>query len=435
MRRREFLFSLGALAFRQRPRLRVDGARLNSTLTELSQFGRTPEGGISRVAYSDADLDGRAYAMGLMRQAGLDVTIDFAGNILGRRRGIDPDVPPLMFGSHTDSVPHGGNYDGQVGSMAAIEIAQTLEDARVTTRHPLEVVIFQNEENGKTGSRAMVGELTDGELDQPSHTDKTLGEGIAFIGGDPGRLDEAVRRPGNIAAYLELHIEQGAILYEKSIDIGVVEGIVGIKRWNVTIRGRANHAGTTPMGQRHDAMLTAGRFVDAVHRVATELPGRQVATVGRIVAHPGAPNVIPGEVTLSLEIRDLEMTEIDEVYRGIEKQGQALAARNGTSIELQQYYVSRSAPTDERLRRLVADASEALGLSTHSMPSGAGHDAQSIALLAPVGMIFIPSVDGISHSPDELSRPSDIEAGTNVLLQTLLATDRLDLPGRARRAR
>ena len=435
MRRREFLFSLGALAFRQHPRLRVDGARLNGTLTELSQFGRTPEGGISRVAYSDADLDGRAYAMGLMRQAGLDVTIDFAGNVLGRRRGTEPDLPPLMFGSHTDSVPHGGNYDGQVGSMAAIEIAQTLEDARVTTRHPLEVVIFQNEENGKTGSRAMAGELTDGELDQPSHTDKTdktVREGIAFIGGDPGRLDEAVRRPGNIAAYLELHIEQGAILYEKSIDIGVVEGIVGIKRWNVTIRGRANHAGTTPMGERHDAMLTAGRFVDAVHRVATELPGRQVATVGRIAAHPGAPNVIPGEVTLSLEIRDLEMTKIDEVYRGIEKQGQALAARNGTSIELQQYYVSRSAPTDERLRRLVADASEASGLSTHSMPSGAGHDAQSIALLAPVGMIFIPSVDGISHSPDELSRPSDIEAGTNVLLQTLLATDRLDLPGRAR---
>ena len=430
MHRREFLFGLGAFAFRQRSRVRVDGARLNGTLAELSRFGRTPEGGISRVAYSNADLDGRAYAMALMRQAGLDVTIDFAGNILGRRRGIDPDLPPLMFGSHTDSVPHGGNYDGQVGSMAAIEIAQTLEDAGATTRHPLEVVIFQNEENGKTGSRAMARELTDGELDQPSYTDntdKTIGEGIAFIGGDPGRLDEAGRRAGDIAAYLELHIEQGAILYEKSIDIGIVEGIVGIKRWNVTIRGRANHAGTTPMSQRNDAMLTAGRFVDAVHRVATELPGRQVATVGRIAAHPGAPNVIPGEVTLSLEIRDLEMTKIDEVYRGVEKQGQALAARNGTSIELQQYYVSRAAPTDERVRRLVADASEALGLSTLSMPSGAGHDAQSIALLAPVGMIFIPSVDGISHSPDELSRPSDIEAGANVLLQTLLATDRLDL--------
>ena len=427
MHRREFLFSLGAFGFRQRPRLRVDGERLNSTLAELSRFGRTPEGGINRVAYSDADLEGRAYAMGLMRQAGLDVTIDHAGNILGRRRGIDPDLPPLMFGSHTDSVPHGGNYDGQVGSMAAIEIAQTLEDAGVTTRHPLEVVIFQNEENGKTGSRAMAGELTDNELDQPSHTKKTLGEGIAFIGGDPGRLDEAGRGPGDIAAYLELHIEQGAILYESSIDIGVVEGIVGIKRWNVTIRGRANHAGTTPMGQRHDAMLTAGRFIDAVHRVVTELPGRQVATVGRIAAHPGAPNVIPGEVTLSLEIRDLEMTKIDEVCRFIEKQGQALAARNGTTIELQQYYVSRAAPTDERLRRLVADASEALGLSTLSMPSGAGHDAQSIALLAPVGMIFIPSVDGISHSPDELSRPSDIEAGANVLLQTVLATDALDL--------
>ena len=210
MHRREFLFSLGSVAFRQRPRLRVDGARLNDTLTELPQFGRTPEGGISRVAYSDADLDGRAYAMGLMRQAGLDVTIDFAGNILGRRPGIDSNLPPVMFGSHIDSVPHGGNYDGQVGSMAAIEIAQTLADAGVTTEHPLEVVIFQNEENGKTGSRAMAVELTDGELDQPSHTDKTLGEGIAFIGGDPGRLDEAGRRPGDIAAYLELHIEQGS---------------------------------------------------------------------------------------------------------------------------------------------------------------------------------------------------------------------------------
>ena len=422
VRRREFLVGLGAFVLRQRAELRVDGARLNESLRELSRFGRTPEGGISRVAYSDADVEGRAYAMELMRAAGLDPSIDLAGNILGRRAGRE-DRPPLMFGSHIDSVPHGGNFDGQIGSMAAIEVARTLMDAGVTTRHPLEVVIFQNEENGKTGSRAMVGELSEGELDLPSHTDKTLGEGIAFIGGDPERIDDAVRREGDVSAFLELHIEQGAVLYEESIDIGVVEGIVGIKRWNVTARGHANHAGTTPMAQRRDPMVTAGRFIDAVERVATEIPGRHVATVGRIDAHPGAPNVIPGEVALSLEIRDLDMARIDDVFRAIESQAHNLAARNETSVELDEYYVSRAAPTDERLRKLVADSAENLGLSTLSMPSGAGHDAQSIALIAPAGMIFIPSVDGISHSPDELSRPEDIEAGANVLLRTLLEVD------------
>ncbi len=367
--------------------------------------------------------------MELMRAAGLAASIDHAGNVLGRRDGTDASLPPLMLGSHIDSVPHGGNYDGQVGSMGAIEVAHALNDAGSATRHPLEVVLFQNEENGKTGSRALSGEIRDGELDFPSHTDKTIGEGIAFIGGDPAKLDEVRREPGDIAAYLELHIEQGAILDERSIDIGVVEGIVGIKRWNVTVTGSANHAGTTPMDQRHDAMLTAGRFVDAVNAVATEMSGRHVATVGKIEAHPGAPNVIPGRVELSLEIRDLEMDKIDRVFEAVAEAAGELALRNETTIALEQYYLSRAAPTDTRLREIVASSAERLGLSTLWMPSGAGHDAQSIARLAPVGMIFIPSVAGISHSPKEYSHPEAIEAGTNVLLQTLLATDALDLSG------
>jgi len=402
---------------------------LNRHLRELSRFGKTAEGGISRVAYSDADVEGRAYAMGLMRAAGLDVSVDTAGNVIGRRRGEDENLPPLMMGSHIDSVPDGGNYDGQVGSMAAIEVAQTLSAAGVTTRHPLEVVLFQNEENGKTGSRALVGELGARELDLPSHTEKSLREGIAFLGGDPSRLDEAVRRPGDVAAFLELHIEQGAILDRRGIDIGVVEGIVGIKRWNVTIAGAANHAGTTPMAERHDAMLTAGRFIDQVNAVATETAGRHVATVGKLQAHPGAPNVIAGRVDVTLEIRDLEMSKIDRLLEAIERESRTLAKRNGTTIGFDLYYVSRAAPTDERLRRLVASSARSLGLSTLSMPSGAGHDAQSLALIAPVGMIFIPSVNGISHAPEELSRPADIEAGANVLLETLLGADVLDLPG------
>lgn len=401
---------------------RVDGERVNRHLTELSRFGRTPEGGISRVAYSEADLEGRAFAMELMREAGLEVGIDTAGNIVGRRAG-GSDLPPLMMGSHIDSVPHGGNFDGQVGSMGAIEVAQTLAEHGIVTRHPLEVVLFQNEENGKTGSRAIAGELEARELNLPSHTEQTIGEGIATIGGDPSKLDEAVRRRGDIAAYLELHIEQGAVLDAQQIDIGVVEGIVGIKRWNVAIEGFANHAGTTPMADRHDAMLTAGRFIDAVNAVVTETPGRQVATVGRLRAHPGAPNVVAGRVELSLEIRDLSMAKIDVLFLRIERAGRELAARNGTRIELDEYYLSRAALTAPELQSIVTASATELGLSTLSMPSGAGHDAQSIALLAPVGMIFIPSVEGVSHSPKELSRPDDIEAGTNVLLQSLLRAD------------
>ncbi|MCH7473971.1 MAG: Zn-dependent hydrolase [Gemmatimonadetes bacterium] len=413
--------------WRQQATLRVDGRRVNGHLRELAEFGKNAQGGISRVAYSEADLAGREYVMGLMRAAQLDPSIDAAGNIIGRRAGRDPTLPPLMLGSHIDSVPEGGNYDGQVGSMAAIEVAHTLADHALVTRHPLEVAIFQNEEGGKTGSRALSGEVEPAEFDLVTRSGLTIGEGIGAIGGDRSRFASVRRRPGSIAAYLELHIEQGAILDKGDIDIGVVEGIVGIKRWRVTVEGFANHAGTTPMDDRQDALLAASRFVDAVNRVVTEMPGRQVGTVGQLTAEPGAPNVVPGRVTLSVEIRDLEMDKIDAVYRGVEAEGHRIGEQTGTTFDFEQFYTSYAAPTDERIRRLVAEAAGELALTSLRMPSGAGHDAQSIALLAPVGMIFIPSVDGISHSPREFSHPEDVENGANVLLRTLLKLDAVDL--------
>ncbi len=286
---------------------------------------------------------------------------------------------------------------------------------------------FQNEEGGKTGSRLLSGEVAPQELDIVTYSGFSIGEGMRRLGGNPDDLEGLRRHAGDIAAYLELHIEQGAVLEREGIAIGVVEGIVGIKRWNVTIDGFANHAGTTPMDQRRDAMLGAGRFIDAVHRTARRIPGRQVATVGRLQALPGAPNVIPGRVVLSLEIRDLAMEKIDTVYEAIRGEGLAIGEETGTTFAFDQFYVSRAAPTDERLRRLVADAAADLGLTFMPMPSGAGHDAQSIALLAPVGMIFVPSRSGISHSPLEFSHPDDIVAGIDVLLHTLLALDAMDL--------
>jgi N-carbamoyl-L-amino-acid hydrolase len=425
--RRQFLF-LSALAFaRASTGIPVNGRRLNGRLEELAAFGRTPEGGISRVAFSKADRAARELAMSWMREAGLSVRVDAAANLIGRREGEDRTLPPLLFGSHLDSVPDGGNYDGQVGSVAAIEVAQCLKEKGVGTRHPIEVVVFTNEENGKTGSRAMAGELQEGELSLPSHTEKSIAEGISFLGGDPARIDEARRKPGEVFAFLELHIEQGAVLDRRGIDVGVVEGIVGIERWNVRVDGFANHAGTTPMDERQDALLTASRIVEAVNRIAVETKGRHVATVGKITPHPGAPNVIPGRVDLTLEVRDLEMEKIGEIRTAIEAEANRIASKNGTRVSFEKYYESRGAPADERLRQVIRRSAESLGLSTHSLPSGAGHDAQSLALIAPMGMIFVPSVGGVSHSPKELTSEEDCEAGANVLLQSILATDALAL--------
>ncbi len=429
--RREFnlalLLSLGGLSFRHAPaqtQLRVNGDRIMKHILALAEFGKNPQGGVSRVAYSDADKQGREYVLGLMREAKLDVFIDAAGNLIGRRDGSANGLKPLLFGSHIDTVPEGGNYDGVVGSMGAIEVAQTLAENNVITRHPLEVVIFQNEEGGLIGSRAMDGELTERELDLVSRSGKTIGEGIRFIGGDTSKLADVRRKKGDIAAYLELHIEQGATLDTEKIKIGVVEGIVGINWWDVTIEGFANHAGTTAMNNRQDALLAAAKFIEAVNRIVTSVPGRQVGTVGRINALPGAPNVIPGKVVLSLELRDLDAAKINQLYEQIHAEAQRIAAAGRTKFDFKEINVNIPAPTDPRIRTLISEAARELGLSTKLLPSGAGHDAQDMAQLGPVGMIFVPSVGGISHSPREFSHPQDIANGANVLLHTLLKLDR-----------
>lgn len=433
MNRREFtqhaalaLVALGTPAPRARSQgqLRVNGERLHANLAALGRIGRNPAtGGINRLAFSDADREARTFVTDLMRAAGLRTSVDAAGNLIGRRAGRDGTLAPLMLGSHIDSVPEGGNYDGPVGSLAAIEVGHTLAEHNVATRHPLEVVIFSNEEGGKTGSRAMSGEVEARELDLVTASGKTIRDGLAFIGGEPGNLDRARRARGTIAAFLELHVEQGGVLERGGIDIGVVMGIVGIKRWNVTVTGFANHAGTTPMDARQDALLAAGRFIDAVHRTARGMPGSQVATVGRIAAEPGAPNVIPGRVTLSLEVRDLDAAKMDQVFGEIQRAAETIGRETATTFEFQLFYTSHAAPTDEALRLLIEEAAAGLRFSTQRMPSGAGHDAQSIALLAPVAMIFVPSVGGISHAPRELTHPEDVAAGATLLLHTLLKAD------------
>ena len=404
--------------------LRGNPDRMEQRIKALSAFGANADGGVDRIAFSEADLAGRVHIMDLMRQVGLSVRLDTAGNIIGRREGSEPDLPVIMFGSHIDSVPGGGNYDGDVGVIGAIEVIQLLQDNGIRTRHPLEVVSFTDEEGGLTGSSAMIGGVDYRMLSEVSHSGMTIGEGIRAVGGDPNRLDLAERKPGELKAFIELHIEQGAFLDEENIDIGVVEGIVGIRWWDVTIEGLANHAGTTPMNRRWDAMVSAAEYILAVNRVATSMPGGQVATVGKIRALPGAPNVIPGEVVLSLEIRDLSAAKMQRVFDEISREAERIADARFTPIRHAEIGVaSLPAPTNERMRRIIAASADDLGLSFKFMPSGAGHDAQDMTFITPTGMIFVPSVEGISHSPKEFTAAEDMANGASVLLRTVLEID------------
>jgi len=397
--------------------------RMQLRIMQLSTFGANPVGGVSRVAFSEFDIEARKYIATLMTEAGLKVRIDTAGNLIGSRAG-QQFLAPIMFGSHIDSVPGGGNYDGDVGVIGALEVAQLLHDNRIPTRHALQVVVFSDEEGGLTGSRAMVGKLDASALQVKSHSGLTIAEGLRAIGGNPERLHEALRKPGELTAFLELHIEQGGILDEEGIEIGVVTGIVGIQWWDIVITGVANHAGTTPMDARHDAMLSAAELVLAINEIITAVPGSQVGTVGRLHAEPGAPNVIPGKVTMSLEIRDLSADTIWNMFQLIEARAAIIAGQRGTSIIFQHVPVdAEPAPTDERLQHIISRSAESLGLSSKYMPSGAGHDAQDMAQIAPTGMIFVPSAGGVSHAPDEYTSPQDMANGANVLLRAVLAVD------------
>lgn len=420
---------LGASEFRQSARsYTINPRRLRANLEALAQIGGDPQGGVTRVAWTRADIDGRRFVRDtLMPAARLDVRVDAAGSIIGRREGKEK-LPVILFGSHIDTVPQGGIFDGALGSLAAIEILHTLAERGIVTRHPLECVIWSNEEGahygrGLFGSRAVVGEFEPGELDEKDEQGVHIRDAVGGIGGDLSRIKEALRKPGEIAAYLELHIEQGGVLDAADVSIGVVEGIVGIVRYQVTVTGQANHAGTTPMPDRHDALVAASQLVIAVREETVRGPGRQVGTVGKLSVHPDVPNIIPGQVELVIELRDLSMETIEGIHKRIEARAAQISAASGTRITLIPTSSHQPALSTPWVRDVIAQEAKAAGLKTLSMPSGAGHDAQMVARVAPMGMIFVPSIGGISHSPRESTRWEDAADGCEVLCRAILAID------------
>lgn len=402
--------------------LSINGDRLNTSIARLSQIGRTETGGIDRVAYSPADIEARNLIQRWMTEAGMSVRLDTAGNIIGRYAGTDTHAPALATGSHIDTVPNGGRYDGAYGVLAGLEVVRSLHEHQKRLHHPIEVIVFTDEESSMIGSKAIAGHI----VPNPSYYGRLDGTSIqtclAQIGGDWGQIATAQRRSEEIAAFVELHVEQGPVLETAGVQIGIVEGIVGQRRYYISVMGMARHAGTTPMGMRQDALVAAAQIVLAVNRIANQ-PGQQVATVGWMEVLPNAANTIPGQVNLKLDIRDLSNAHIDAMMLELQQTMEAIAIETGTEIQIQPRLHNDPAPARLHIQAAIAEVCQKLGLSAMKLPSRASHDAQEMATLTDMGMIFVPSQAGVSHAETEYTSPEQCAMGAEVLLQTLLKLD------------
>ena len=402
----------------------IDLERMQRRLEALTtpELGGTPAGGMSRLALSDADRAARDLFVGWLRELELAVRVDDFGNIFGRRAGADPDAAPVLVGSHLDTVPGGGRFDGILGVVAALEVASALEDAGATTRRPVEVVDYTNEEGARfTPAMLASGGLTgvfsrDYVYSRADREGRTFGDELARI----GYRGEEGARPGEIAASLELHIEQGPVLEAGGESVGVVEGVVGIGWYWVTVRGQSAHAGPTPMAMRRDAMVAAARMIAAARDLARQR-GDVNATTGVLTPEPGVINVIPPTVTFSLDLRAREDAAHDAALAAARERFAAIAAEEGVAVEVAEHWRVPPTPFDAAIK----DRAEALcrerSYSVRRLWAGAGHDSQYLARVAPTAMLFVPTIGGLSHCETEDAPWPDIAKATDVLLT--LATE------------
>ncbi|MER6631808.1 Zn-dependent hydrolase [Streptomyces sp. NPDC000987] len=403
--------------------LRADGVRMLATLRGLDDCGADPRGGVTRLGFTPEEDAARDYLRRVAAECGLTSEIDQAGNLVIRRAHVS-DRPALVMGSHLDTVPRGGTLDGTYGVIAALEVLRVLTEHQVPLAYEPVVVAFANEEGAHVpvpfwGSLAVAGRLPDptGVVDRNG---VPLSEALARAGGSIDAVDRAAWAPGSVAAYLEIHIEQGPVLEAAGVPIGVVDAIVGRTIVEFEVTGRQMHAGTTPMNQRWDALVVAARLVLAIEAVAKDDKLCAAGTVGILDALPGQTNVIPGLVRMSAEIRDGDMDRLRKAEAAILAEAQRLAGVHGVGIESRVTMRSEAVSTAEPLREAIRRAAGHLGLAYLPMYSGAGHDAQIVAAVAPIAVIFVPSVGGVSHAPEEYTAPEDLVTGANVLLHTAL---------------
>ncbi|MFB3817825.1 MAG: Zn-dependent hydrolase [Candidatus Methylomirabilales bacterium] len=401
----------------------MDRRWIEATLDGIARFGKG-ERGFSRLVFGDAECAAVDHLAGLMREAGLAVRRDAFGNLIGRLEGREPGAPAVATGSHLDTVPEGGNFDGVTGVVAGLGAVMRLT-ASGRPRHPLEVLCFRGEESsrfsvGTMGSKAMTGAASlEAWRKLQDHGGTTLAQALAARGLDLERLPEAVRRPGELKAFVELHIEQGPVLEEAGIPIGVVEAIAAPIRLKVTVEGMASHSGTTPMGKRRDALVTAAHIVLAVQEEATRRADRRiVGTVAVMKVHPGAINVVPGRVEMWVDLRGID-AETLAVAQAVRDAAAAIALREGTAAHIETLSAETPVPMNATVVAAIEAACQRLGLAARRMPSGAGHDAMNLAKIAPAGMIFIPCRGGVSHNPAEHASLDAICTGMEVLAETL----------------
>jgi N-carbamoyl-L-amino-acid hydrolase len=403
---------------------RADGARMLDCLRELAKIGADPRGGLTRLGLTAAESQARAFISELSRSAGLVAEIDPAANLLIRRPAADPGKPVLLMGSHLDTIVQGGWLDGAFGVAAAVEVLRGITELGPDLSCEPVAVVFANEEGALIqepfwGSRALCGVLGDA----PASADdagRPARDYLVDAGGDPGRLAEAAWAPDRIRAYLEPHIEQGPVLERLGIPIGIVDGIVGRTILETEIQGEQQHAGTTPMSDRRDALAAAAEFLLRIRQIAAEDHVCSTATVGHLEVSPNTTNTIPGLVRLRADLRDTDPGRLIRAESAVRAAGARTQRETGCEITVRTAHQSAPARTDPELRQVIADAAAELGLPGHVMPSGAGHDAQIVARIAPVGMIFVPSRGGVSHAPSEDSSDAALMHGADVLLGAAL---------------
>jgi beta-ureidopropionase / N-carbamoyl-L-amino-acid hydrolase len=404
--------------------LRVNGARLRSTLEEMAKIGATPGGGVHRLALSDEDKRARDLFVTWLKEIDLDVTVDEMGNIFGRRSGSDDSREPVMFGSHIDSQPKGGRFDGILGVMGALEAMRTVHENKVQTERPLVIVDWTNEEGSRFAPAMVASGVWAGALERDwvyARTDisgKKQGDElqrIGYKGAVPAR-----KRPTH--AYYEYHIEQGPMLERLGRTIGAPKGILCLHWYDVYLQGEANQVGPTPMEGRHDALCAAAEMILATNTLPERMKGNMVATVGEIQNGPNSRNIIPDKVHFTVDIRSWDDDHAVKAWELLKKDFQQIAARRGTPIRIEETWRCPHAPFNEKLVQRVLDTAKELGYSTHRMVSGAGHDASYMNQVCPTAMIFVPSIGGRSHVEVEETKWEDCEAGANVLLHCLLKT-------------
>jgi N-carbamoyl-L-amino-acid hydrolase len=404
--------------------LRVDSERLRADFDALARIGATPDGGVERTSFSAAHVAARSWFVERAAEAGLETRVDGAANHSAILSARDPEARTLLLGSHLDSVHRGGRYDGALGVIGALEVLRVVKDADLDVPVALEAIDFTDEEGtliGTLGSRALAGRLARADLAAPRGGRDLLLSEFARIGLSEGDVLGACRDPRTLVGYLELHIEQGPVLEGAGIDIGVVTGITGAGSFLVVFEGEARHAGTTPMAARRDAALGAASFVLGVREIVMrDFPGC-VATVGDVATEPGSFNVVPGRARVRMECRSLDPATLDALEGALTERARRVAEEFGLAVGVERVGRSEPTATDRQVRAALAQAAAALGLTTIELPSGAGHDAQSLAEVAPSGMVFVRSLGGVSHDPAERTPWEDCVNGANVLLNATIA--------------